>query len=86
MAHKKGQGSVKNGRDSVSKRLGVKKFGSETVIAGNIIIRQRGTKFIPGKNVGLGRDYTIFALTDGVVRFDKDSRRVNVDPVVASAN
>ena len=86
MAHKKGQGSVKNGRDSVSKRLGVKKFGSETVIAGNIIIRQRGTKFIPGKNVGIGRDYTIFALTDGVVRFDKDSRRVNVDPVVASAN
>ena len=59
MAHKKGQGSVKNGRDSVSKRLGVKKFGSETVVAGNIIIRQRGTKFLPGKNVGLGRDYTI---------------------------
>ena len=65
MAHKKGQGSVKNGRDSVSKRLGVKKFGSEVVLAGNIIIRQRGTKFLPGKNVGLGRDYTIFALTDG---------------------
>lgn len=86
MAHKKGQGSVKNGRDSVSKRLGVKKYGSETVVAGNIIIRQRGTKFIPGKNVGLGRDYTIFALTDGIVRFDKDSRRVNVDPVVASAS
>ena len=56
MAHKKGQGSVKNGRDSVSKRLGVKKFGSETVVAGNIIVRQRGTKFLPGKNVGLGRD------------------------------
>ena len=56
MAHKKGQGSVKNGRDSVSKRLGVKKFGSELVVAGNIIIRQRGTKFLPGKNVGLGRD------------------------------
>ena len=70
MAHKKGQGSVKNGRDSVSKRLGVKKFGSEAVIAGNIIIRQRGTKFVPGKNVGLGRDYTIFALVDGKVRFD----------------
>ena len=86
MAHKKGQGSVKNGRDSVSKRLGVKKFGSETVVAGNIIIRQRGTKYIPGKNVGIGRDYTIFALTDGTVRFDKDSRRVNVDPVVASAS
>ena len=85
MAHKKGQGSVKNGRDSVSKRLGVKKFGSQTVIAGNINIRQRGTKFLPGKGVGLGRDYTIFALIDGKVRFDYGSRRVNVDPV-ASAN
>ena len=85
MAHKKGQGSVKNGRDSVSKRLGVKKFGSQTVIAGNIIVRQRGTKFLPGKGVGLGRDYTIFALIDGKVRFDYGSRRVNVDPV-ASAN
>jgi len=71
MAHKKGQGSVKNGRDSVSKRLGVKKFGTETVVAGNIIVRQRGTKFLPGKNVGLGRDYTIFALIDGSVRFDR---------------
>ena len=71
MAHKKGQGSVKNGRDSVSKRLGVKKFGSETVVAGNIIVRQRGTKFLPGRNVGLGRDYTIFALIDGSVRFDR---------------
>ncbi len=78
MAHKKGQGSVKNGRDSVSKRLGVKKFGSEQVVAGNIIIRQRGTKFHPGLNVGLGRDYTIFALVDGVVKFDRDGRRVNV--------
>ncbi len=87
MAHKKGQGSVKNGRDSVSKRLGVKKFGSQDVIAGNIIIRQRGTKFLPGKGVGLGRDYTIFALIDGKVRFDYGSRRVNVDPAaVASAN
>jgi large subunit ribosomal protein L27 len=81
MAHKKGQGSVKNGRDSVSKRLGVKKFGSEQVVAGNIIIRQRGTKFSPGKNVGLGRDYTIFALVDGIVRFDRSGRRVNVEPV-----
>ena len=80
MAHKKGQGSVKNGRDSVSKRLGVKKFGSEAVVAGNIIIRQRGTKFLPGKNVGLGRDYTIFALIDGQVRFDRAGRRVNVVP------
>ena len=85
MAHKKGQGSVKNGRDSVSKRLGVKKFGSQTVIAGNILIRQRGTKFLPGKNVGLGRDYTIWALVDGIVRFDKNGRRINVD-AVASAN
>lgn len=80
MAHKKGQGSVKNGRDSVSKRLGVKKFGNERVIAGNIIIRQRGTKFQPGRNVGLGRDYTIYALVDGRVRFDRDGRRVNVEP------
>ena len=78
MAHKKGQGSVKNGRDSVSKRLGVKKFGSEQVVAGNIIIRQRGTKFHPGANVGLGRDYTIFALVDGEVKFDRGGRRVNV--------
>ncbi|HRJ73064.1 MAG TPA: 50S ribosomal protein L27 [Terrimicrobiaceae bacterium] len=83
MAHKKGQGSVKNGRDSISKRLGVKKFGGESVIAGNIILRQRGTKFQPGTNVGLGRDYTIFALVDGNVKFDRAGRRVNV---VASAN
>ena len=83
MAHKKGQGSVKNGRDSTSKRLGVKKFGSQAVIAGNIIIRQRGTKFLPGKGVGLGRDYTIFALVDGKVRFDFGSRRVNVDPIAS---
>ena len=81
MAHKKGQGSVKNGRDSVSKRLGVKKFGSQTVVAGNIIVRQRGTKFVPGRGVGLGRDYTIFAMIDGTVRFDREGRRVNVDPV-----
>ncbi len=79
MAHKKGQGSVKNGRDSISKRLGVKKFGGEAVVAGNIIIRQRGTKFIPGRNVGLGRDYTIWALADGRVKFDRDGRRVNVE-------
>jgi large subunit ribosomal protein L27 len=84
MAHKKGQGSVKNGRDSVSKRLGVKKFGSEAVVAGNIIIRQRGTKFLPGRNVGLGRDYTIFALVDGRVKFDRGGRRVNVEPAPAS--
>ena len=80
MAHKKGQGSVKNGRDSQSKRLGVKKFGGESVVAGNIIIRQRGTKFQPGRNVGLGRDYTIWALQDGNVKFDRSGRRVNVEP------
>ena len=85
MAHKKGQGSVKNGRDSVSKRLGVKKYGSESVIAGNIIVRQRGTKFHPGKNVGLGRDYTIWSLIDGKVRFDKGGRRINVDPVASAS-
>jgi len=84
MAHKKGQGSVKNGRDSVSKRLGVKKFGSQTVVPGNIILRQRGTKWVPGKGVGLGRDYTIFALIEGRVRFDQNGRRVNVDPEVAA--
>jgi large subunit ribosomal protein L27 len=86
MAHKKGQGSVKNGRDSVSKRLGVKKFGSQEVVAGNIIIRQRGTKFLPGKNVGLGRDYTIFALVDGIVRFDRNGRRVNVEATLAQVS
>jgi large subunit ribosomal protein L27 len=83
MAHKKGQGSVKNGRDSHSKRLGVKKFGDQVVLAGNIIIRQRGTKFLPGRNVGLGRDYTIFSLIEGKVRFDRAGRRVNVEPLVA---
>lgn len=85
MAHKKGQGSVKNGRDSVSKRLGVKKFGGEAVIPGNIILRQRGTKFIPGRNVGLGRDYTIFALVAGRVEFDREGRRVNVAPAEVAA-
>ena len=83
MAHKKGQGSVKNGRDSQSKRLGVKKFGGEAVVAGNIIIRQRGTKFQPGRNVGLGRDYTIWALEDGNVKFDRNGRRVNVETSVS---
>ncbi|NJM38919.1 MAG: 50S ribosomal protein L27 [Akkermansiaceae bacterium] len=78
MAHKKGQGSVKNGRDSRSKRLGVKKFGSQAVVAGNIIIRQRGTKVHPGLGVGCGRDHTLFALVDGRVFFDKEGRRVNV--------
>ena len=78
MAHKKGQGTSNNGRDSHSKRLGVKHFGGESVIAGNIIVRQRGTKFHPGKNVGVGRDWTLFALKDGVVTFDKSKRSVAV--------
>ncbi len=78
MAHKKGQGTSKNGRDSNSKRLGVKKFGGEAVLAGNIILRQRGTKYHPGSNVGLGRDFTLFALTPGRVQFDKAHRLVNV--------
>ena len=88
MAHKKGQGSVKNGRDSRSKRLGVKKFGGQVVIAGNIIIRQRGTKVHPGAGVGIGRDHTLFALVDGRVFFDKEARRVNVvtQEVAAAAN
>jgi large subunit ribosomal protein L27 len=78
MAHKKGQGSVRNGRDSVSKRLGVKAYGSEFVTAGSILVRQRGTKFVAGRNVGTGRDWTLFALVDGRVNFDKDGKRVNV--------
>ncbi|MFM2294100.1 MAG: ribosomal protein [Verrucomicrobiota bacterium] len=78
MAHKKGQGSVKNGRDSVSKRLGVKAYGNEVVQAGSIIIRQRGSKWEAGLNVGTGRDWTLFALMDGFVKFDKKGRRVNV--------
>ena len=85
MAHKKSGGSSENGRDTIGKRLGIKKFGGEHVIPGNIIVRQRGTKWHPGKNVGLGRDYTIFALVDGKVRFDREGRRVNVDPAAAAA-
>jgi large subunit ribosomal protein L27 len=84
MAHKKGQGSVRNGRDSVSKRLGVKEFGGQIVTAGSILIRQRGSKFLAGKNVGIGRDWTLFALTDGKVLFDKNSRRINVIAEVAA--
>lgn len=86
MAHKKGQGSVRNGRDSVSKRLGVKAFGGEAVQAGSILIRQRGARWVAGANVGTGRDWTLFALTDGKVRFDKNGRRVNVDTASASAS
>jgi len=86
MAHKKGQGSVRNGRDSASKRLGVKAYGGEFVTAGSIIIRQRGTKFHAGRNVGTGRDWTLFALVDGKVKFDKEGRRVNVTAEPAAAN
>ena len=84
MAHKKGEGSVKNGRDSHSKRLGVKIYGGQPAIAGNIIIRQRGTSYHPGKNVGVGRDFTIFAIADGVVEFRKtkgDRTVVSINPV-----
>ena len=79
MAHKKGQGTSKNGRDSAAQRLGVKKFGGQQVIAGNIILRQRGTRFHPGTNVGMGRDHTLLALKDGVVKFDKERRKVAVE-------
>jgi large subunit ribosomal protein L27 len=78
MAHKKGQGTSSNGRDSHSQRLGVKCFGGESVLAGNLLVRQRGTKLHPGKNVGQGRDFTLFALADGVVTYDKAHRRVSV--------
>ena len=81
MAHKKGQGSSRNGRDSTAQRRGVKKFGGERVIAGNIIIRQVGNRFHPGANVGQGNDYTLFALVEGTVSFDRKGRRVNVVPV-----
>jgi large subunit ribosomal protein L27 len=88
MAHKKGEGSVKNGRDSQSKRLGVKIFGGQQAIAGNIIVRQRGTVYHPGKNVGVGKDFTIFATVDGVVEFKKsrgDKTYVSVNAVEATA-
>ncbi len=85
MAHKKGQGSTQNNRDSAGRRLGVKKFGGEAVIAGNIIIRQRGTRIHPGTNVGMGKDHTIFALTDGVVTFErKDKKRQKVSVLPAT--
>ena len=78
MAHKKGQGSSRNGRDSNAQRRGVKKFGGESVYAGNILVRQVGNRFHPGKNVGQGKDYTLFALVDGKVMFDRKGRRINV--------
>jgi large subunit ribosomal protein L27 len=85
MAHKKGQGSTQNNRDSAGRRLGVKKYGGEAVIAGNIIIRQRGTKVHPGTNVGMGKDHTLYALVDGVVAFErKDKKRQKVSIITAA--
>ncbi len=85
MAHKKAGGSSRNGRDSEGRRLGVKKFGGETVLAGNILIRQRGTKYKPGKNVGIGRDHTLFALINGVVKFTKSAKgtSIAIEPAAA---
>lgn len=84
MAHKKGQGSTRNGRDSNAQRRGVKKFGGEKVFPGNILIRQVGTKWHPGRNVSMGNDYTIFSLIEGNVYFDQEGRRINVQPAAAS--
>ncbi|HAD61047.1 MAG TPA: 50S ribosomal protein L27 [Planctomycetaceae bacterium] len=81
MAHKKGQGSSRNGRDSEAQRRGIKKFGGEAVRAGNILVRQCGTKWHAGRNVGTGRDYTLFALCDGHVKFDQNGKRINIVPV-----
>jgi large subunit ribosomal protein L27 len=89
MAHKKGVGSSRNGRDSNAQRLGVKRFGGEHVIAGNILVRQRGTKFHPGRNVAKGKDDTLFALVDGVVKFeryDRDRQQISVIPAETQAN
>ncbi len=86
MAHKKGQGSSRNGRDSNAQRRGVKKFGGEAVVAGNILVRQVGNKFRPGKGVGQGKDYTLFALVDGKVAFDQKGRRINVMPAEVAAS
>ena len=83
MAHKKGQGSSRNGRDSNAQRRGVKKFGGELVHPGNILVRQVGNRFHPGNNVGQGKDYTLFALVEGHVMFDRDGRRISVVPVAA---
>ena len=81
MAHKKGQGSTRNGRDSNSRRYGVKRFGGEVVTTGSILVRQLGTKFTPGLNVGQGRDFTLFALKDGTVEYDRGGRRINIKVV-----
>lgn len=83
MAHKKGGGSTKNGRDSISKRLGVKKYGGEVVRAGHILVRQRGTRFHPGRNVGIGNDHTLFALEDGIVQFKQINRKRQQVMVIA---
>ena len=85
MAHKKGQGSSSNGRDSNAQRRGVKRFGGQKVTAGTILVRQVGTKFHPGDNVGCGRDYTLFALKEGVVEFDKHQRKVHIREEVTAA-
>ena len=88
MAHKKGQGSSRNGRDSLPKMRGIKKYGGESVVAGNILVRQVGTKWHPGRNVGKGRDFTLFALCEGTVMFDQKGKRINIVPseVVAESN
>jgi large subunit ribosomal protein L27 len=80
MAHKKGQGSTRNGRDSNAQRLGIKAYGGQLVRAGSIIVRQRGTKFHPGRNVGIGRDHTLFALADGIVTFEPNGKKVSIAP------
>ncbi len=88
MAHKKGSGSSRNGRDSISKRLGVKRYGGQWVRAGHILVRQRGTRILPGRNVGVGRDYTLYAKVDGIVRFETvrgGRKRVSVEPVESTA-
>lgn len=84
MAHKKGQGSSRNGRDSKAQMRGIKRFGGQQVVAGNILARQCGTKWHPGRNVGMGRDYTLFALVEGTVQFDQNGRRINVVPAEAN--
>ena len=86
MAHKKGQGSTRNGRDTAGKRLGIKKFAGQKVIPGNILVRQRGTTFHPGKGVGVGRDYTLFAIDEGLVAFVKRQNRQYVEVVPATVN
>jgi large subunit ribosomal protein L27 len=86
MAHKKGQGSTRNGRDSNAQRRGVKKFGGEKVFSGNILIRQVGTKWHPGRNVGMGKDYTLFSLIEGNVYFDREGRRINVRPATEAVS